>query len=252
MTRSTIFGLIFTITWAIASVAQTSTQFTSLATHSPNSRTRPFTANEPHIQSETLGALYANSAFAHGYRHGYEQGFHLGDLYVHMGRDAQVGMTLKDAQPRREYDPSFGSKLLFQGGYKAGFRGGYADAVSGAEFRATERMKAAAAGLTNVLPNAGRAHFDEGVAAGYNSAQSASAPVTHVNAEYVEQYCRQTLTNPYSLEYCSGFGHGYVLGISTISPDSISMATSQKVVADRIRRPRMSGSLGLTTSVHVR
>lgn len=229
MTLRTTLVLIVTLSCATASVAQSSTQFTSLTAPSAPSR-RSFSANERHIQSETLGTLYANSAFAHGYRHGYEQGFHIGDLDVHMGRNARVVMNLRDyGQPSREYHPRFGSKQLFHEGYGAGLRSGYADAISGAEFRVTIREKIAAAGLTDVLPNTRRAHFDDGFAAGYNSAQSQNAPVVHVNAEYVERYCRQTRTDLYSLEYCSGFGRGYMLGISGSSLDPGRITASERV-----------------------
>ena len=223
------YALIAVFVGAIASLAQTSTQFTSVATGAPLSHARSFTANEPHIQSETLGILYANSAFAHGYRHGYEQGFHVGDLDIHMGRNARIAVKSSESgRASREYQLSFGNRQLFHEGYAAGFHTGYADAISGVEFRATERAKTAIAGLTDILPNTRRAHFDEGFAAGYKSAQSQHAPVAHINVEYVEHYCRQTVTNLYSLEYCSGFGRGYVLGISGTSPDHSSIATSQR------------------------
>jgi len=208
------------------SSAQTSTQFTSIGTHSRSTGTPQFLGNDPHFRSQTFGNLYANSAFAHGYRHGYEQGFHVGDLDIHMGRDARI--TTKEYQAGREYRLGFGSKKLFEEGYEAGYRGGYADAISGAEFRASERWKAANAALIEVLPNTRRAHFDEGVATGYRTSQTENAPVANMTAEYVERHCRETSHEVYSLEYCSGFGRGYMLGISGSSPDSTKLASSKK------------------------
>jgi len=206
--------------------AQTSTQFTSIDTHSRSAGSPQFLGNDPHFHSQTLGNLYANSAFAHGYRHGYEQGFHVGDLDIHMGRDARV--ATKEYQAGREYRLSFGSKKLFDEGYEAGYRGGYADAISGAEFRASERWKTANAALIEVLPNTRRAHFDDGVAAGYRTSQTENAPVANMTAEYVERHCREVSHEVYSLEYCSGFGRGYMLGISGSSSDSTKLASSKK------------------------
>jgi len=233
MNLPAILRLIISVACFIASTAaQTSTKFTSftsVVSHPPGANTSQFLTNDPHLQSPTLGNLYANSAFAHGYRHGYEQGFHVGDLDIHMGRDLRIATKLKEySQGGRDFQPSFGSKQLFEEGYEAGFRGGYADAFSGAEFRASERWKAANAGLTEVLPNTRRAHFDEGVAAGYKSSQNEDAPVAKMSAEYVERHCRATSHNVYSLEYCSGFGRGYMFGIFGRSADSITLASSEK------------------------
>ena len=210
----TIYRLMVTFACVIASSAQTSTQFTSIPTSSTGASTRPFPANEPHLLNEALGALYANSAFAHGYRHGYEEGFHVGDLNVHMGHTAQLTTSKQSRRTGHEYRLNFGSKLLFEDGYQAGFHRGYADAASGLEFRASERAKIASAGLSEVLPATRRSHFDEGLAAGFKSAQSQSAPAIQMSVDYVERYCRLNLTNVYSLEYCSGFGRGYMLGSS--------------------------------------
>jgi len=222
--------LIISVACLIAStIAQTSTKFTSVVRHPPGANTSQFVTNDPHIQSPSLGNLYANSAFAHGYRHGYEQGFHVGDLDIHMGRDLRIATKLKEYNQRgRDFQPSFGSKQLFEEGYEAGFRGGYADSFSGAEFRASERWRVANTGLTDVLPNTRRADFDEGVAAGYKSSQTENAPIDNINAEYVERQCRETTRDIYSLEYCSGFGRGYMLGILGRSPDSTTLASSKK------------------------
>lgn len=229
-TLSATFRLLVAAICTIAcSSAQTATQFTSIGTYSRPSGSQLFPGNDPHFRSQTLGNLYANSAFAHGYRHGYEQGFHVGDLDIHMGRDARLATKSKEySQAGREYRLSFGNKQLFQQGYDAGFRGGYNDAISGAEFRASERWKTASAPFIEVLPTTRRAHFDEGVAAGYRTSQTENAPVSNMTAEYVERHCREISHDLYSLEYCSGFGRGYMLGISGSSSDSPKLASSKK------------------------
>jgi len=216
--------LLVALVSAAASSAQTSTQFTSLPTSSSQSA-RPFLANESHIQSEMFGTLYANSAFAHGYRHGYEEGFHVGDLDVHMGREPRLTMKGKDyLQAIRQYRPAFGSKALFEDGFHAGLRSGYADAISGSEFRASQWAMTAVTGLTEILPNTRRINFDEDFAAGYKSAQSQNAPAAHITAEYVEQYCRRAINDLYSIEFCSGYSRGYVAGITPILPRMIARA----------------------------
>lgn len=117
-------------------------------------------------------------------------------------------------QAGREYRTSFGSKELFEKGYEGGFHGGYSDGVSGAEYRVRQRVESAATGLAiDPLPANRRAHFDKGFAAGYESAQTRSAPSMGMTIDYVEQYCRKTSSGPYALEYCSGFSRGYQLGI---------------------------------------
>jgi hypothetical protein len=227
MVLRAIYCLTFVLSCGIIGVAQKSTEFTSVPTRSTVSRARPFLDNEPHLQNETLGVLYANSAFAHGYRHGYEDGFHIGDFDLHMGHDSRALGKSKECQARRHYRESFGSRELFEQGYDVGVRKGYADATSGREFRATDRTKIAGAGLVDVLPQSRRAQFDQGFAAGYRSAQSQHALAVQVSPEYVEQYCRRTLAGSQSLEYCSGFGHGYVFGAFDLPPSATSIATSR-------------------------
>ena len=227
MLLRTIYYLTLVLACAIMCVAQKSTEFTSTPTVSAISRARPFLDNEPHLQDETLGVLYANSAFAHGYRHGYEDGFHFGDFDLHMGHNSRILAKSKEYQPRRYYRESFGRRQLFEQGYDFGLRNGYADAASGGDFRATDRTKTAGIGLTDVLPQSRRAQFDDGFAAGYRSAHSQHAPVAHVSPEYVEQYCRRTFASSQSLEYCSGFGHGYVFGAFDLPASVGSIATSR-------------------------
>src|SRR5579872_6518457 len=160
---------------ATASLAQTS--FISPSIPLAIGSSNPALGDERHLQATPMGALCANSAFAHGYRHGYDQGFHLGDLNLQMGRDPASFGKLRANRPATEYRDFFGSKQLFEMGYEAGLRGGYSDAVAGFEYRGRERIEAAALGLsTDVLPASRRPHFDEGFASGYASSQSQKAP----------------------------------------------------------------------------
>src|SRR5437868_3557115 len=115
---------------AFPACAQSSSQFSSLALSSNDSSSHWPIAAERHLQPTSTGALFSNSAFAHGYRHGYDEGFHVGDLDIHMGRSARLIMKAGEfRQPGREYNDAFGSKQLFHEGYQAGFHSGYSDAL---------------------------------------------------------------------------------------------------------------------------
>jgi len=200
---------------AIPVCAQTSSQYTSASSPAVSSSSRSSFGGDRHFQDTPVGSLYQSSAFAHGYRHGYERGFHVGDTDVHMGRAARVIPKLKEYQPAmQEYSVIFGSRQLFQEGYQAGFSSGYNDAISGLEFRASERISNAASGLNAVLSPSRRSYFDEGFANGFRSSHSDGAPVERVTADYVEQYCRNVRSGSHPLEYCSGFSRGYMLGIA--------------------------------------
>jgi len=204
---------ILAIAMAVPALAQD--QFASLPLSSSASHAQWAAGNERHLQPNASGALLMDSAFAHGYRHGYDEGFHTGDLDIQMGRPAQV--NAKPSRTRRqdrEFNPAFGSKHSFQQGYAAGFNAGYSDAMAGLDYRASERVRTAAAGLNEALPQSRRQYFDQGFIAGYASAHSAPGSAAATSPEYVEQYCRRTLPGNHPIEYCSGFGRGYVFGSS--------------------------------------
>jgi len=215
------FSLSFLLLAAPSLFAQSASSFTSLALPSATV-SGPGIASERHLQATPVGSLCANSAFAHGYRHGYDDGFHDGDFAFQMGRDfASVSLPKDYRQLGRAYRSEFGRKESFDQGYRAGFRSGYDDAITGGEYRVHERMNAAAAGLgTVILPPSRRAYFDAGIASGYRSAQTSDAPSQGMTAEYLEQYCRKTASGMYALEYCSGFSRGYLLG--TVNPAASS------------------------------
>lgn len=188
--------------------------FTSLSIPSVSAASRPEAGNERHLQTTSEGSLYANSAFAQGYRHGYDEGFQTGDLDWQMGRSPRTMIANECGRAFRQYRPEFGSKRLFELGCQAGFRSGYSDAMTGGEYSMRQRMESASAGLNpDLLPPNRRSHFDEGFASGFRSAESPKAPTQGITADYVERYCRTTASGPYALEYCSGFSRGYLLGI---------------------------------------
>ena len=206
--------------------AQSPSQFSSLALTPSTSSSRWPVAAERHLQDGSTAALLSDSAFAHGYRHGYDEGFHLGDLDIHMGRPARVATGFKEyRQAGREYNSAFGSKELFDEGYRAGIRCGYSDAMAGFEYRASRRTREAADGLS-VLPPSRRKFFDEGFAGGYKSAQSHDAPAPGVTSAYLEQHCEKTASHSRPLEYCSGFSRGYLLGMFSAPPSSGKIASS--------------------------
>src|SRR6185312_11301980 len=165
-----ICGLLALSVWGIIGAAQNSTDFTSIPLSSSSAHVHWLVGSERHLQPTSVGALFLDSAFAHGYRHGYDQGFHAADIDIHMGRLAQA-ITKRDLRlSRREYNSSFGNRTHFEQGYQAGFFAGYDDAFAGRDYRASERAKFAASGLLDALPPSRRQYFDDGFASGYASA----------------------------------------------------------------------------------
>lgn len=217
MMLARIFGLMALAFWATIAAAQNSTDFTSIPLSSSSSHVHWLVGSERHLQPTSTGALFLDSAFAHGYRHGYDEGFHLADLDIHMGRAAQP-MTKHDfRQAGHEYNSSFGSKARFQQGYQAGLSAGYADGFAGLDYQATERTKLAASGLADALPPSRREYFDEGFAGGYASAHHESVPPKGMTLDYVEQYCHEKLPGSHPPEYCSGFSRGFIFSSSVQS-----------------------------------
>ncbi len=149
------------------------------------------------------------SAFVHGYLHGYEEGFHQADFDLQMGRVAR-GESSRDATPFG-YKRDFGSKQMFNGGFREGFRVGYADGVSGRNFRAVDTVMAAL-GASEAPSTTSNGTFDEGVHSGYLAGQhqglddarrqvaAEATPVCPVNSGKLQQ------------EFCSAYASGYQMG----------------------------------------
>ena len=209
-----ISGLVALGFWAVIAAAQNPTDFTSIPLISSNSPVHWLVGSETHLQPTSMGALFLDSAFAHGYRHGYDQGFHLADLDVHMGRLAQQLTKRESRQASREFNSSFGNKSRFEQGYQAGLSAGYDDGFAGREYQASERAKLAASGLADALPPSRRQYFDEGFAGGYASARAQSVLSKAMSLDYLEQYCQEKLLDTHPPEYCSGFSRGFIFGSS--------------------------------------
>ena len=226
-----LFGLI--VMPAFCCFAQTA--FTSLKIPTAATASHPGMGGERHLQDTPAGSLYANSAFAHGFRHGYDEGFYAGDVDWQLGRQPRTVISSNEyGRAVKQYRPEFGSKRLFELGCQAGFRSGYSDVMSGGEYSMRSRMESASAGMSfELLSPSRRGHFDEGFANGFRSAQSANAPTKGMTVEYVESYCRTTASGPYALEYCSGFSRGYLLGIfNAPKADSGAIASLAKAIGD--------------------
>jgi hypothetical protein len=224
-----IFGLLALGCWTVLATAQNSTDFTSIPLSSSSSHVHWLVGSERHLQPTSTGALFLDSAFAHGYRHGYDEGFHLADLDIHMGRAAQPMNKREFRQAGHEYNNSFGSKARFQQGYEAGLSVGYADGFAGRDYLASERTKLAASGLADALPPSRREYFDEGFAGGYASAHGESVPSKGMTLDYVEQYCHEKLLGSHPAEYCSGFSRGFIFGSSVQSgTESTASARSSR------------------------
>lgn len=209
-----ISGLVALGFWGAIAAAQNPTDFTSIPLTSSNSPVHWLVGSESHLQPTSVGALFLDSAFAHGYRHGYDQGFHLADLDVHMGRSAQQIPKREFRQAAREFNNSFGSKSRFEQGYQVGLSAGYEDSFAGREYQASERAKLAASGLEDALPPSRRQYFDDGFAGGYASAHVQSVPSKGMTLDYLVQYCQETLLGSHPAEYCSGFSRGFIFGSS--------------------------------------
>jgi len=203
---------------ATPALAQHPTDFTAVPLASASIQSRWLVATDRHVQANPAGALLLNSSFAHGFRHGYDEGFRVGDLDIQMGRSLRLATTQGQfRQAGHEYKSAFGNKQSFQHGYEAGFKDGYSDAMSGLAYRASERARTAAVGLSDALAPSRRPYFDEGFTSGYRSAQSSDAPKMTLSTDYVQQYCERTLLGLHPVEYCSGFSRGFVFATSETS-----------------------------------
>src|ERR1041385_351411 len=101
-------------------------------------------SQDMHFQEAGSAAVLARSTFAHGYRHGYEEGYHAGNTDINMGRSPRSKLTeLRDL--KIGYTSKFGPKKLFEEGFHAGLKAGYADGYMGRNFRAVGNLRSVAA-----------------------------------------------------------------------------------------------------------
>lgn len=164
-------------------------------------------AQDRHLGSDSAGALYARSAFAHGYIHGYEAGFHSGDLDLQLGRDSRDPASVPTYKhPCANYRREFGPKPMFRAGFEDGFLAGYSDSYHGHVFRAVASLRKAADGLGVSRPVA---NFDTGFREGYENGrrQGANDGRSSAASNPVQPPC---LGLPD--EYCDAFGRGFAIG----------------------------------------
>jgi hypothetical protein len=115
--------------------------------------------DDPHLTQDSNRAIYADSAFAHGYRHGYEEGFHDADRDLHLSFFS-LGNDRPGRMPKMTcYKSAFGSKDSFRRGFEQGFRYGYSDSAKGETFRMISPE------LNDLAVN--DKDFDRGVQAGF-------------------------------------------------------------------------------------
>ena len=167
------------------------------------------TGDDAHM-TDAAAALYQRSAFAHGYLHGYEQGFHLADLDIQLGHLLPGVKAHHDERPDSHYRAAYGDKTLFHQGFKLGMRAGYADSISGHEFRAISGLRKAADGLA---ASAASKHFDRAFYEGFLSGERQGVADPHLLTDFapVSSACLQQHAKT-GEQYCDGFARGFQLG----------------------------------------
>jgi hypothetical protein len=116
--------------------------------------------DDPHLTQDSSRSIYADSAFAHGYRHGYEEGFHEADRDLHLSFFTLFTEDRGIRIPKMTcYKSAFGSKDSFRRGFEIGFRYGYVDSARGEDFRMISPE------LNNLAVS--DKDFDRGVQAGF-------------------------------------------------------------------------------------
>jgi hypothetical protein len=193
-----------------------------------------FAQSDDHVVLDQAKSLYAQSAFAHGYRHGYEEGFHIGDQDLQMGRRLRTCDKISQyKQGHTHFRQAFGDKLAFEKGYKQGFSRGYGDAFSGREFQAVKGGRVAALGLTSEALNGSQLHaFDNGFSSGYELAWKNSIRNVIADLEYLTQHCEKS-TDPKFKEretFCQGYARGLLFG-STQNEEFQSPVVARNVTA---------------------
>jgi len=162
---------------------------------------------------DSSAALFARSAFAHGYLHGYEQGFHSADQDIHTGHTYLLPVLRStERKLRSSYRTDFGDRALYMAGFREGARAGYDDGVAGRAFRAIGPLRSAATGLISAPHdhNFDRA-FADGYFAGRSFGRSDAQPITDFN--FVGAICRASRQSPnHGADYCDAYARGYQVG----------------------------------------
>lgn len=193
--------------------------------------------HDGHCKEPGTGALFARSAFAHGYRHGYEAGYHVGNIDINMARPPRTQYKQFKGLPLG-YERNFGPKKSFELGFALGLEAGYGDGYEGKTFRAVDNLRIIAGSLDDHARRGdpGNLFFDRGVTLGYQDglAASHSAVTRTIPADMDSVRCsfhaggkKQTADGS---SYCDGYRRGFLLGQSDgldLSPEQMLLEASK-------------------------
>jgi flagellar biosynthesis/type III secretory pathway protein FliH len=172
-----------------------------------------------HLQEAGSAAVLTRSTFAHGYRHGYEEGYHAGNTDINMGRAPRTRLAdLRDL--KTGYISQLGPRKVFEEGFHAGLKAGYADGYLGRNFRAVETLRTVAAALDDSTPaDPKHVHFDQGFATGYDagfqrggSDGSSAAQIDFRVVDCGKFQPAHQRDLPAEGSYCEGYRRGFALG----------------------------------------
>jgi len=179
-------------------------------------------SRDAHLREDGSNAIFARSAFAHGYRHGYEEGYHAGNIDINMGRQARTSASQFHGFSRG-YSAEFGPKKSFDAGFQQGVKAGYADGFAGHNFRAVETFRKVADALSEAPAPADPryVYFDQGFSSGYQQGlanfqkelgEARQADFRFVPCSDFHPASRQDV--PAQGSFCEGFRRGYIVGRS--------------------------------------
>lgn len=198
----------------------------------------PASAEDLHLHETGSSAVFARSAFAHGYRHGYEEGYHLGNSDINMGSEHRTSFK-KVHGLKLGYSSQFGSRSVFEKGFHAGLRIGYHDGYSGHSFRAIGTLGSLAASLEKDHSSADPkfVYFDQGFFAGYNDgiehgghSQPSTAKVDFRAVGCSNFHPAKQSDQPAKTSYCEGYQRGFALGAgdsAVLGPDVSRLEASK-------------------------
>lgn len=164
-----------------------------------------------HISADPATGLYQRSSWAHGYIHGYEMGFHNGDLDLHLGRGWRETKQMKDSK-KMQYRNEYGDRKVFEKGFKAGFDVGYADALTGKEFRAAKLARETAAKLGGGIEPHQQKELDWALSSGYLKGRDAGLNDGRLKSAYSPEKgacAEQKACDSFLLGYRWGYSDGY-------------------------------------------
>lgn len=164
---------------------------------------------DPHYDSPRTRSVVRQSTFLHGYLHGYEEGYSTADLDLQMARAPRDPGKLKQARDAVGYRSEFGSRGVFDVGYRQGFRVGYADSFAGRAFRAVSVIQQVM--RQEVDPLAAAAQSDP-VVPPRPWIPHASALLDQSPARSAEPPAEEETTTPTANVFDQGFEHGYSTG----------------------------------------